>query len=72
MILSRRSLVSALLSCALLACRETPQAPQRPPERPIVILISVDGFRWDYLDRFKPPTLTALADGGVRAEGLIP
>lgn len=34
--------------------------------------MSIDGFRWDYLDRFQPPTLTALAADGVRAEGLIP
>src|SRR5690606_36310569 len=27
---------------------------------------------WDYLDRYRPPTLTALANQGVRAEGLIP
>lgn len=43
-----------------------------PAERAILVLISIDGFRWDYLDRFKPPTLTALAADGVRAEGLIP
>lgn len=40
--------------------------------RPIVILISIDGWRWDYLERFKPPTLGALAAAGVRSEGLIP
>ena len=69
MSLTRRSFVAALLACALLACRE---APALPPERPILILISVDGFRWDYLDRFSPPTLTQLANDGVRADGLIP
>src|SRR4030095_8153173 len=29
-------------------------------------------FRADYLDRFKPPTLSKLAAEGVQAEGLIP
>jgi predicted AlkP superfamily pyrophosphatase or phosphodiesterase len=43
-----------------------------PPDRAILILISIDAFRWDYLERFRPPTLTRLADAGVRAEGLIP
>ena len=43
-----------------------------PSSRAIVILVSIDGFRWDYLDRFKPPALSALAAAGVRAEGLIP
>lgn len=42
------------------------------PAPPIVILISLDGWRWDYLERFAPPLLTQLATGGVNAEGLVP
>lgn len=45
---------------------------QRAPGAPIVILVSIDGWRHDYLDRFKPPALSALAARGVRSEGLIP
>jgi len=37
------------------------------PERPVTILISIDGFRADYLDRPAAPRLKALADAGVRA-----
>jgi predicted AlkP superfamily pyrophosphatase or phosphodiesterase len=37
-----------------------------------VVLISIDGFRYDYFERLKPPALTRLAARGVRAEGLIP
>jgi predicted AlkP superfamily pyrophosphatase or phosphodiesterase len=37
-----------------------------------VILVSLDGFRWDYLDRDVSPHLNALAGRGVRADGLIP
>lgn len=44
----------------------------QPPAAPIVVLISIDGWRWDYLERLKPPTLARLAASGVRAEGLIP
>lgn len=40
--------------------------------RPIVILVSIDGWRHDYLQRFATPTLTRLAAAGVRAEALIP
>jgi predicted AlkP superfamily pyrophosphatase or phosphodiesterase len=47
-------------------------APVVAADRPIVVLISIDGWRHDYLDRFKPPTLTRLAAAGVRAKGLIP
>ena len=40
--------------------------------KPTVILISLDGFRYDYLDKYHPPTLTALAKDGVRAKWMIP
>jgi predicted AlkP superfamily pyrophosphatase or phosphodiesterase len=38
----------------------------------IVILVALDGFRWDYLERWKPPTLLRLAQEGVRAERMVP
>ncbi len=47
-------------------------APVTSPGRPILILVSIDGFRWDYLDRGDTPAIRMLADTGVRAEGLIP
>lgn len=37
-----------------------------------VILISLDGFRYDYVDKFKPKTLKKLAKDGVRAKWMIP
>ncbi|MGH9759416.1 MAG: alkaline phosphatase family protein, partial [Blastocatellia bacterium] len=37
-----------------------------------LILISLDGFRWDYLDRGVSPNINALASAGVRAKSLIP
>jgi predicted AlkP superfamily pyrophosphatase or phosphodiesterase len=40
--------------------------------KPTVILISLDGFRYDYLEKFNPPTLNKLAKEGVRAKWLIP
>lgn len=43
-----------------------------PAARPIVILVSLDGWRHDYLERADAPTLRALAADGVRSEGLIP
>ncbi|HID39867.1 MAG TPA: alkaline phosphatase family protein [Calditrichaeota bacterium] len=43
-----------------------------PEKRPYVILISLDGFRWDYLDRGITPNLMALADEGARALSLQP
>lgn len=43
--------------------------PARAADRPLVLLIGIDGFRADYLDRGVTPTLSALAAQGVRAEG---
>ncbi|MEQ1922375.1 MAG: alkaline phosphatase family protein, partial [Pyrinomonadaceae bacterium] len=40
--------------------------------KPTVILISLDGFRWDYLDKFKPQAIGKLAKNGVRAKWMIP
>ncbi len=40
--------------------------------KPTVILISIDGFRADYLERFRPPNLLRLAAGGTRAAAMIP
>ena len=37
-----------------------------------LILISLDGFRWDYLRKAPAPALQRLVERGVRAEGLIP
>jgi predicted AlkP superfamily pyrophosphatase or phosphodiesterase len=40
--------------------------------KPTVILISLDGFRYDYIDKFKPENLNKLASEGVRAKWMIP
>ena len=56
----------AALACLLAACRPAP-----PPKQAIVILVSIDGWRWDYLDKYEAPTVAKLAADGVRADGLI-
>lgn len=37
-----------------------------------LILVSLDGFRADYLEKYKPPTILKIAKEGVRAKWLIP
>src|SRR5688572_8855253 len=64
---AQRSLLAAVLLAAALTAGSAAQT-----IRPIVILVSIDGWRHDYLKRFAPPTLTRLAAAGVRAEALIP
>lgn len=58
-------LLSVLLGLA--SCR----TPATTPEGPL-ILVSIDGFRWDYLEKYEAPTLTRLAQEGVRARRLNP
>ncbi len=43
-----------------------------PNTEPYVLLISFDGFRWDYLDRGITPNLDKLIKKGVRAESFRP
>ena len=71
-----RRLVTAFvcaLACALLATGfGIASAQPRPGLEPILILISFDGWRWDYTDRLPATNLRALASRGVRATALIP
>ena len=41
-------------------------------EKPYLILISLDGFRWDYVNKYNPPHLSKFITNGVKAESLIP
>src|SRR5688500_1229586 len=49
-----------------------PARQDAPALRPTVILISLDGWRWDYQDRFDAPNVRRLMARGVRAERLVP
>jgi predicted AlkP superfamily pyrophosphatase or phosphodiesterase len=40
--------------------------------QPTVILVSLDGFRSDYLEKYNPPNLNLLAREGVRARWMTP
>lgn len=37
-----------------------------------VVLISLDGFRWDYIEKHQAKNLAKIAKAGVRAERMIP
>lgn len=39
---------------------------------PTVLMISIDGFRNDYLEKYQPPTLSRWAAQGVHATGMTP
>ncbi|HSZ52883.1 MAG TPA: ectonucleotide pyrophosphatase/phosphodiesterase [Caulobacteraceae bacterium] len=71
-------------AAALIAVAALTMALTRPPltkpqaaapatvTRPLLLVISIDGFRADYLDRGLTPNLDALAHAGVRAKAMRP
>jgi len=65
-----RTLVLLLAGVSLLFC-SCAQPAASGPAGPL-ILISIDGFRWDYLQKYHPPTLSRLATGGVHATRMTP
>src|SRR5690348_9882420 len=62
------------LCLLFLFCFSISAFPQKPIKdlKPTVLLISLDGFRYDYLDKYKPAALNKLAREGVRAKWMIP
>ena len=60
--------------CLLVLCLVVTDTAQKKITdlKPTVILISLDGFRYDYLDKYEPPTLNKLAKEGVRAKWMTP
>lgn len=61
----------ALLVAAILIVAAD-AGPRAQPGDPIVVLVSFDGWRWDYIDRANVPNLKRLAARGVRAKELVP
>src|SRR2546423_896196 len=41
-------------------------------EQPYVLIVSLDGYRSDYTDRFSPPTLKYLKEHGASTKALLP
>lgn len=58
-----------LSSCALFVDRPTNDA--KHIGKPIVILVSIDGYRHDYTQIFNPPNITQFFSQGAQAEALL-
>jgi alkaline phosphatase D len=65
----RVSLVLAAWAAASLAC---PLLAQPVASRPYVVLVSLDGFRYDYAERYHADNILAIGEAGAAAEGMIP
>ena len=74
--------LSALCACLLASCATSPSGPDANTSsaaravaaqaRDSVLLVSLDGFRADYLDLGITPNLSRLARGGARARWMTP
>ncbi len=65
--------ILTLLCLILVACQSpAPRHIEPAPRTPALILVSIDGFRPDYLDRGLSPNLAGIAADGARAQTLRP
>lgn len=66
-------LLLAASSLLFAACQQPPRAAAPAPQSDApVVLISIDGFRWDYLKIHSAPTLARLAAEGSHATRMTP
>ncbi len=74
--------IFTLLTCLIVFCNCTLQGLFFPSahivnarehlDKPYVILVSIDGYRFDYNKKFGPPHLSTFFKDGVWSKGLIP
>ncbi len=57
------------ITLCLLSCHGTRQIPEEDRPAPL-LLISIDGFRYDYFDLADTPALDRLVEGGLKADSL--
>lgn len=56
-----------LLPAVLLSCKQ-----EKNTETPYVVMLSMDGFRWDYTDKVATPNFDKMSRLGVKANSLKP
>ena len=61
-----------VLLANFLACTAQESTVVKPSTKPYVVMISFDGFRWDYPGKAETPNIDAFAAAGVAAESLMP
>ncbi len=58
-----------LLAVTIISCA---QEKEQEPEKNFLLLISFDGFKYDYFERANTPNFDKFIAGGSKADGLIP
>jgi len=65
-------LLIAFLPFILLALSCSRDTDENPADSPYVVMLSIDGCRWDYPDLADMPHLDLMEEKGVKAESIIP
>jgi len=70
----RNILIHVSVLFLLASCKNngTSHLPEADPIESYVVVVSFDGFRWDYADIYDTPNFRELAIHGVRASRMIP
>lgn len=55
-----------------MSCNDAPDEELQQPEGKYVVILSMDGFRHDYPERFNTPNLDYIAENGVSSHSLLP
>ncbi len=70
-----RIALALFLVAILISCSNQPgKTPGTTPavDQPYVVMLSMDGFRWDYASQVPTPNLDYIASHGVKAQAMIP
>ncbi len=69
----KRYLLALLTLLFIAGCSTLPEADKTGQvQKPIVVLVGIDGLRADYIDHYDAPALQQMARDGVRAEYMTP
>ena len=69
----KKYLLSLLVTILILSsCQNNLDNKGTNQDRPYLIMLSMDGFRWDYTNHANTPILDSLKKAGVMAESLKP
>lgn len=59
-----------VLSVFISACSHS--SGEKQTDKPYLIVLSMDGFRWDYTDKADTPNLDKFLESGTKAERMVP
>ena len=62
--------ITVFFQMLVISCTDVNNNNQKEIEEFPLILISIDGFRWDYFEKTSTPNLDKIIQRGVKADGL--